>query len=226
MAAMTLDHLSGGRAVIGVGASGPQVVEGWYGQPYPRPLARTREYVRILRDTIAREKVAAEGPKNVALAAEIADGWQPLFYAPRQDAHYRESLEAGFGTRGGRPDGIEVVCMVQVVDDDVEASADRVRPFLALYIGGMGPRGAHVHYDVFARMGYPDDCAKIQDLYLDGRKDDPAAAVPTSMVEQIALVGPEAKIAEELPVFRDSLITTMVVDGSPEHLQRISDLVD
>ena len=262
MAAMTLDHLSGGRAVIGVGASGPQVVEGWYGQPYPKPLARTREYVRILRDTIARQKVtsdgphypipypggtglgkplrstlhpyrtdlpillAAEGPKNVALAAEIADGWQPLFYAPRQDAHYRESLEAGFAARGGRPEGFEVVCMAQVVvDDDVRAAADRIRPMLALYIGGMGARGANFHYDVFARMGYPDECAKIQDLYLDGRRDDAAAAVPTSMVEQIALVGPEAKIAEELPVFRDSLITTMVVDGSPEHLRRIADLV-
>ncbi len=262
MAAMTLDHLSGGRAVIGVGASGPQVVEGWYGQPYPRPLARTREYVRILRDTIAREKVvsdgphypipypggtglgkplrstlhpyrtdlpillAAEGPKNVALAAEIADGWQPLFYAPRQDAHYRSSLEEGFAARGSRPDGFEVVCMVQVVvDEDVEAAADRIRPFLALYIGGMGARGANFHYEVFARMGYPDVCAQIQELYLDGRKDDAAAAVPTSMVEEIALVGPEAKIAEELPVFRDSLITTMVVDGSPEHLRAITELV-
>lgn len=116
--------------------------------------------------------------------------------------------------------------MVQaVVDDDVEAAADRIRPFLALYIGGMGARGANFHYEVFARMGYLDVCAQIQELYLDGRKDDAAAAVPTSMVEQIALVGPDAKIAEELPVFRDSLITTMVVDGSPEDLRRITDLV-
>lgn len=262
MAAMSLDHLSGGRVALGIGASGPQVVEGWYGQPYPRPLARTREYVRILRAAIARDKVtsdgphhpipypggtrlgkplrstlhplrtdlpillAAEGPKNVALAAEIADGWQPLFYAPRQDAHYRASLEEGFAARGGRPDGFEVVCMVQlVVDDDVEAAADRVRPMLALYIGGMGARGANFHYEVFERMGYPDECAAIQDHYLSGRKEEAAKAVPTSMVEQIALVGPEAKIAEELPVFRDSLITTMVVDGSPEHLRRIRDLV-
>ncbi|WP_308817003.1 LLM class F420-dependent oxidoreductase [Pseudonocardia alni] len=263
MAAMTLDHLSGGRMVLGIGASGPQVVEGWYGQPYPRPLARTREYVRVLRDTIAREKVgsdgphypipypggtglgkplrstlhpyrtdlpillAAEGPRNVALAAEIADGWQPLFYAPRHDAHYRESLDAGFAARGGRPDGFEVVCMVQVVvDDDVEAAADRIRPFLALYIGGMGAKGANFHYEVFARMGYDDECSRIQELYLGGDKDAAAKAVPTSMVEQVALIGPRAKIAEELPVFRDSLVTTMVVDGTPEHLRTVRELVD
>ncbi|WP_226367645.1 LLM class F420-dependent oxidoreductase [Pseudonocardia sp. ICBG162] len=263
MAAMTLDHLSGGRMVLGIGASGPQVVEGWYGQPYPKPLARTREYVAVLRDTIAREKVgsdgphypipypggtglgkplrstlhpyrtdlpillAAEGPKNVALAAEIADGWQPLFYAPRHDAHYRESLDAGFAARGGRPDGFEVVCMVQVVvDDDIEAAADRIRPFLALYIGGMGAKGANFHYEVFARMGYDDECARIQELYLGGDKDAAAKAIPTSMVEQVALIGPKAKIAEELPVFRDSLVTTMVVDGSPEHLRTVRELVD
>ena len=262
MAAMTLDHLSGGRMVLGIGASGPQVVEGWYGQPYPRPLARTREYVRILRDTIAREKVtspgpaypiphpggtglgkplrstlhpyrtdlpillAAEGPRNVALAAEIADGWQPLFYAPRNDAQHRSSLAAGFEERGGRPDGFDVVCMVQVVfDDDVEAAADRVRPFLALYIGGMGARGANFHYEAFARMGYEDECARIQELYLGGDKAAAMRAVPTSMVEQVALVGPRAKIAEELPVFRDSLIGTMVVDGSPDELRTLRDLV-
>ncbi|RZT88418.1 F420-dependent oxidoreductase-like protein [Pseudonocardia sediminis] len=267
MAAMTLDHLTGGRVALGIGASGPQVVEGWYGQPYPKPLARTREYVGILRDTIAREKahsdgpyypipytggaglpssglgkplrstlhpyrtdlpilLAAEGPKNVALAAEIADGWQPLFYAPRHDAHYRESLETGFTARGGRPEDFDVVCMVQVVvDDDVEAAANRVRPMLALYIGGMGAKGANFHYEVFARMGYETECQKIQELYLAGRKDEAIAAVPLSMVEQVALVGPKAKIAEELPDFRDSLITTMVVSGSPEHLRTIADLV-
>lgn len=262
MAAMSLDHLSGGRMVLGIGASGPQVVEGWYGQPYPKPLARTREYVRILRATIAREKVtsdgpaypipypggtglgkplrstlhpyrtdlpillAAEGPKNVALAAEIADGWQPLFYAPRHDGHYRESLDAGFAARGRRPHDFEVVCMVQVVvDDDIEAAADRVRPLLALYIGGMGARGANFHYEVFVRMGYEAECAEIQRLYLDGRKDEAAQTVPTSMVEQVALVGPRAKIAEEVPVFRDSLVTTMVVDGAPDDLRTIRDLV-
>jgi F420-dependent oxidoreductase-like protein len=262
MAAMTLDHLSGGRVMLGIGASGPQVVEGWYGQPYPKPLARTREYMQVLKATIARERVtsdgphypipypggtglgkplrstihplrtdlpvllAAEGPKNVALAAEIADGWQPLFYAPRHDAHYRASLDEGFAKRGGRPDGFEIVCPVQlVVDDDVEAAANRVRPMLALYIGGMGAKGANFHYEVFARMGYDDACAKIQELYLGGRKDEAVAAVPLELVEQVALVGPKAKIAEELPAWRDSLLTTSVIGGTPDMLRLAADLL-
>ncbi len=262
MAAMTLDHLSGGRVVLGIGASGPQVVEGWYGQPYPKPLARTREYMQILRSTIARERVtaagphypipysggtglgkplrstihplrtdlpillAAEGPKNVALAAEIADGWQPMFYAPRHDAHYRAALDEGFAKRGGRPADFEVVNMVQlIVDDDVEAAANQARPMLALYIGGMGAKGANFHYDVFARMGYEDACAKIQELYLGGRKEEAAAAVPLELVEQVALVGPKVKIAEELPAWRDSLVTTLVVSGTPDMLRLAADLL-
>ncbi|GAA3218309.1 LLM class F420-dependent oxidoreductase [Pseudonocardia petroleophila] len=264
MAALTLDHLSGGRMVLGIGASGPQVVEGWYGQPYPRPLARTREYVQILRSAIARERVefsgehyaiphpggaglgkplrptihplrddlpillAAEGPKNVALAAEIADGWQPLFYAPRHDAFYRDRLAEGFARPGARrtAEDFEVVCMVQVVvDDDVSAAADRVRPMLALYIGGMGAKGANFHYDVFARMGFEAECARIQESYLAGRKDEAAAAVPLDMVEQVALVGPRSKIAEELDVWRSSLITTMVVGGDRAELEVVAELV-
>ncbi|MGA0813664.1 MAG: LLM class F420-dependent oxidoreductase, partial [Ilumatobacteraceae bacterium] len=183
MAAITLDHLSGGRFILGVGASGPQVVEGWYGRPYPRPLERTREYVTILRDIIAREGpvefhgrhhdlpysgadgtglgkalkstvhplrnripifLAAEGPKNVALSAEICDGWLPLFFSPREDAFYRQCLEDGFAASGNseRKEGFEVAATVTVIPgDDVEACADLVRPFLALYAGGMGARG-------------------------------------------------------------------------------------
>ncbi|WP_110182274.1 LLM class F420-dependent oxidoreductase [Nocardioides solisilvae] len=264
MAAMTMDHLSGGRMVLGIGASGPQVVEGWYGQPYPRPLARTREYVEILRRTFAREVVtfsgdhyqvphpggtglgkplrstlhpvrptipillAAEGPKNVAMAAEIADGWIPLFYSPYDDAHYRASLAEGFGRReGGRPDDFEVPCMVTVeLDDDVEAAADRVRPHLALYIGGMGARGVNFHYEVFARMGFEEECARIQDHYLAGRKDEAVRAVPLSLVEKVALVGPRAKVADELAAWDDSLVTTLLVSGSsPETLRTMAELV-
>jgi F420-dependent oxidoreductase-like protein len=264
MAALTLDHLSGGRMVLGIGASGPQVVEGWYGQPYPRPLARTREYVQVLRQVFAREKVefagehyafphpggtglgkplrptvhplrpdlpvllAAEGPKNVALAAEIADGWQPLFYAPRQDGHYREALAEGFARPGARrtADDFEVVGMVQVVvDDDVEAAADRLRPMLALYIGGMGAKGVNFHHDVFVRMGYPDECARIQEAYLAGRKDEAAGLVPLRLVEEVALVGPRAKVAEEAHVWRDSLLTTMVVGGDPKTLATLADVL-
>ena len=264
MAAMTMDHLSGGRMVLGIGASGPQVVEGWYGQPYPKPLARTREYVEILRRTFAREVVtfdgdhyqvpfhggtglgkplrstlhpvrptipillAAEGPKNVAMAAEIADGWIPLFYSPHDDTHYRASLDEGFARReGGRPDDFDVPCMVTVeIDDDVEAAADRVRPQLALYIGGMGARGVNFHYEVFARMGYEEECARIQELYLAGRKPEAIAAIPLSMVEKVALIGPRDKIAAELPAWQESLVTTMLISGSsPTTLRTIAELV-
>ena len=268
MAAMTIDHLSDGRFVLGLGASGPQVVEGWYGQPYPKPLARTREYVDILRATIEREKVtysgdhytlphpgkeqggtglgkplrstlhprrtdipimlAAEGPKNVAMTAEIADGWFPLFYSPYDDSAYRASLAEGFARPGARrsAEDFEVVCMVNVVvDDDVEAAADKLRPFYALYIGGMGAKGANFHYDAVARLGFEDECAKIQDLYLAGRKDEAEKAIPLAMVEKMALVGPQAKIAEEIGTWQESLITTMVVTGDTSTLRMMADLV-
>jgi F420-dependent oxidoreductase-like protein len=221
MAAITLDHLSGGRFILGLGASGPQVVEGWYGQPYSKPLARTREYVDIVRRILAREGpvespgphyplpypggtglgkplksivhplradlpiyLAAEGPKNVALAAEIADGWMPIFYAPRQDDFYRAALQEGFDRPGARHgwDDFEIACTVPVVvNDDIEAAADAYRPFLALYIGGMGAREANFHFDVFCRMGYEAQARTIQDLYLDGHKaEEPPRLRPAS----------------------------------------------
>jgi F420-dependent oxidoreductase-like protein len=253
MAALTLDHLSGGRFILGLGASGPQVVEGWYGQPYPRPLARTREFVDIVRRIVARGgpvehhgefydmplvggtglgkalkstvhplrteipiHIAAEGPKNVALAAEIGDGWLPLFFAPKEDAFYRECLQRGFDASGdpGKAERFEVVSPTTiVVGDDVEACADRVRPNLALYAGGMGARGANFHFEVFARMGYEDVATKVQELYLDGRKAEAAAAIPLAMVEDVALVGPIEKIREELTRWRETCITTFLVGG-------------
>ena len=253
MAALTLDHLSGGRAAVGLGVSGPQVVEGWYGQPFPKPLARTREYISIMRHVLAREEpvtndgpqyqlpyrgadgtglgkplksithplrsdvpilLGAEGPKNVALAAEIADGWFPIFYSPRHDALYRESLSEGFARAGARrtPDTFEVLPSVTVVmDDDVEQAADRVRPTLALYIGGMGAKEVNFHFDVFVRMGYEAEAHKIQDLYLAGDKGAAVAAVPTKMVEDIALIGPLAKIRDDLEIWRSSMTTTMLL---------------
>jgi F420-dependent oxidoreductase-like protein len=254
MAAMTLDHLSGGRVVLGIGASGPQVVEGWYGQPYPRPLARTREYIDILRLTMARQEpvhydgefyqlplpggsglgkplrstlhplrseipiyLGAEGPKNVALAAEIADGWLPLFFSPRSDAFYREALAEGFGRPGARHsfDDFEVAASVPVIlDDDTERAADHIRPTLALYIGGMGARDKNFHLDVFARLGYADACATIQEHYLAGRRADAIAAVPTALVEDVALVGSAAKIRAELPAWRDTVLTTLLVQAT------------
>jgi len=263
MAAMTLDHLSGGRFLLGLGVSGPQVVEGWYGDSYAKPLARTREYIEIIRKILARDQpvthdgthyrlpladgtglgkplkstvhplrtdipiyLGAEGPKNVALAAELCDGWLPLFFAPKDNAFYEGALGEGFARRGGRPDHFDVVCPVSiVVDDEVERAADRVRPMLALYIGGMGARGANFHYEVFVRMGYEEQCARIQELYLGGDKPSAIAAVTTEMVENVALVGPAAKIRDELGAWDDSVVTTLQVSGRPVDLRRYAELV-
>ena len=265
MAAMTMDHLSGGRFILGIGASGPQVVEGWYGQPYPRPLERTREYVQIIRKIIAREEpvefhgrhydmpyrggmglgkplkstihplrsdipiyLAAEGPKNVALAGEIADGWLPLFFSPKIDKFYRDALNEGFSRPGARrtPDTFEVASLVPViVADDVEAAANFVRPMLALYVGGMGARGANFHYDAVARLGYEAECARIQELYLSGKKAEAAASIPLKMVEDVALVGPMGKIKDELPRWKGSVLTTMLVAGPPQLLETIAKVV-
>jgi F420-dependent oxidoreductase-like protein len=265
MAAMSLDHLSNGRFRLGLGASGPQVVEGWYGQPYPKPLARTREYVSIIRKILARDEpvtndgehyplpypggaglgkplkstvhplrsdipiyLGAEGPKNVALTAEIADGWLPLFFAPKDNKFYLDALTEGFD-RAGRGKGLadfDVAAVVPVViDDDTETAADAVRPMLALYAGGMGAKDANFHLDVFSRMGYEAECAKIQELYLAGDKRAAIAAVPTSMVEDIALVGPADKIRSDLDAWRDSVVNTLVVSGPPQFLETVADLV-
>ncbi|MEV1142174.1 LLM class F420-dependent oxidoreductase [Micromonospora sp. NPDC049799] len=266
MAALTLDHLSGGRFILGLGASGPQVVEGWYGQPYPRPLARTREYIEIVRAVLARTGpveydgafyqlpqrggtglgkplkstvhplrtdipifLAAEGPKNVALAAEIADGWLPLFFSPKADGFYRAALAEGFARPGARrgPDEFEIAATVPiVVDDDVERAADRIRPFVALYVGGMGAKSANFHRDVIARLGYERECDVITEAYLAGNKQEAIAAVPTALVEDIALIGPTAKIKDELQRWRESVITTLLVSGGPQQLRQIAELVD
>ena len=265
MAAITMDHLSGGRFVLGLGASGPQVVEGWYGQPYPRPLARTREYIEIVRSVLAREApvaysgehyalphpggtglgkalrstvhplrrdipimLGAEGPKNIALAAEIADGWLPLFFAPKDDAFYRSCLAEGFGRAGARrtAEDFEVICTVPVViHDDVDEAADLIRPFLGLYMGGMGARGANFHFDVFARMGYEETATKVQELYLAGDKQAAHAAIPTELVEQVALVGPVEKLRDEISRWRETCVTTMLVSGPPPVLRQVAELV-
>jgi F420-dependent oxidoreductase-like protein len=265
MAAMTLDHLSGGRFIMGIGASGPQVVEGWYGQPYPRPLERTREYIQIVRKIFARDEpvefhgkhydmptaggmglgkplkstihplrtdipifLAAEGPKNVALAAEIADGWLPLFFSPKSDKFYRQALQEGFARAGARrsADDFEVASMVPIIiNNDVQAAANAVRPMLALYVGGMGAKGANFHYEVLARLGYEDECAHIQSLYLSGKKAEAMAAIPQEMVEDVALVGPIEKIREELPRWRETCLTTMLVGGPPQVLRAVAEII-
>ena len=268
MAAKTMDHLSGGRFILGLGVSGPQVAEGWYGEPFGKPLARTREYVSIVRDVIARSApvvsdgahyplpasegregvtgmgkplkstlhplrerlpiyLAAEGPKNVALTAEIADGWLALYYSPYHDADlYGPCLEEGFGRRDRPHDDFEVHASIPfVVHEDVEQAADTLRPMLALYFGGMGARSMNFHQQVMVRMGYADEARKIQELYLDGKKDEAAAAVPTKLIEELALIGPADKIRHDLEAWRESRVTSLLIAGKPEMLRQAAELV-
>jgi F420-dependent oxidoreductase-like protein len=268
MAAMTMDHLSGGRFILGMGVSGPQVVEGWYGEPFAKPLARTREYVSIVRDAIARQEpvtsggahyplpvngregitglgkplkstlhplreriplcLGAEGPKNIALTAEIADGWLALFYSPHHDAElYRPFLEEGFARRDRPHDDFEIHASIPfVVHDDVEQAADMIRPRLALYFGGMGARSMNFHREVPVRMGYEAEARKIQELYMDGKKAEAAAAVPTRLVEQLALIGPPDKIRHDLEAWRESSVTSLLIEpGPPERLRQAAELV-
>jgi F420-dependent oxidoreductase-like protein len=265
MAAMTLDHLSGGRFILGLGASGPQVAEGWYGQAYPKPLARTREYVEIVRRMVARQEpvefsgeffalphpggaglgkplkstihpyrsdlpiyLGAEGPKNISLAAEIGDGWISMLYTPKEDAWYRARLEEGFGRPGARRSAadFDVVALLPVViHPEVETAADMIRPFIALYAGGMGARGANFHFDVFVRMGYEAEATHIQDLYLAGQKREAIAAVPTKLVEELALVGPPEKVRDDFDAWRETAVTTFMVNGPPVMLRTLAELV-
>jgi F420-dependent oxidoreductase-like protein len=265
MAAMTLDHLSGGRMILGLGVSGPQVVEGWYGQPFAKPLARMREYIGILREIWARQGpvtndgphyplplpngtdlgkplkssirplredipiyLAAEGPKNIALAGELCDGWLALFYSPYHDGFYRDALAEGFAKPGARhtADDFEVAATVPlIVTDDVESAADAVRPMYALYFGGMGAKGTNFHANVAIRMGYEAEVAKIQELYLDGHKDEAAAAVPTELIEQLTLIGSADKIRHDLEAWRESIVTTLLIAGDPQTLRTAAELV-
>jgi F420-dependent oxidoreductase-like protein len=265
MAAMTLDHLSGGRLILGLGVSGPQVVEGWYGQSFAKPLARMREYIGILRDIWAREGpvssegphyplplpggtglgkplkssirplrqdipiyLAAEGPKNIALAGELCEGWLALFFSPQHDDFYRDALAEGFARPLARhgEDDFEVAATVPlIVTDDIEQAADALRPMYALYFGGMGAKNANFHADVAIRMGYEAEVAKIQELYLSGHKAQAAAAVPTRLLEQLTLIGPEAKIRHDLEAWRDSIVTTLLIGGDLPTLRAAAELV-
>jgi F420-dependent oxidoreductase-like protein len=262
MTAMTMDHLTRGRVIIGIGTSNPQVVEGWYGQPYPRPLERTREYIDILRAVIARREpvaydgrhyqlpypggtglgkplrsilhpyrpeipvyLGAEGPKNVALAAEIADGWNTIFFSPSMNDFYAGALAEGFARPGARHTSatFDVVGgpMRIIVDDDTERAADLLRPSLALYIGGMGARRVNFHREVFARMGWEAQARVIQDRYLAGDKQGAIAAVPTRLVEDVALIGSWAKISDEIQRWRQTVLTTFTVSTDLEHLDKV-----
>ena len=259
MTAATLDLLSGGRFLLGLGNSGPQVVEGWHGQPWGKPLGKTREYVEIVRAALAREVVehdgehyripydgpgatglgkplkimarplrpdipiwlAAIGPKNVELAAEIADGWLPIFFDPERFAEvFKPHLAAA-------RDGFEIAPTVHVlVGDDVEALRDSLKPMLALYVGGMGAKGKNFYNSLFRRYGYEREADEIQELYLGGKQRDAAAAVPDEFVDRVALVGPKERIRDRLDAYRDAGVTTLLA-GTPQvdALRVLADLV-
>jgi len=269
MTAATLDLMSDGRFLLGLGLSGPQVVEGWHGQRYGKPLLKTREYIEIVREILRREKplehhgehydipftgegatglgkplklivhpkradipiyVAAIGPKNVKLAAEVADGWLPIFFSPyRLRETYGAALDTGFAKAGGGKnlDNFDIAPTVSVlIGDDLETLRGFVKPMAALYIGGMGARGKNFYNDLACRYGFEAEAKEIQDLYLDGKKDEATAAVPDALVDEIALIGPRERIIDRLDAWKESGITTMILGSTqPEALRLMAEIV-
>ena len=266
MAAMTMDHLSHGRFILGLGVSGPQVVEGWYGMPFAKPLARTREYISILRDVWARKGpvqapgphyplplrdgtglakslkssihplredipiyLGAEGPKNIALCAELCDGWLAMLFSPSVfDELYRPPLEEGFARPGARrsAEDFEICATVPlIVTDDIDGAADALRPFYALYFGGMGAKGANFHANVPIRMGYEREVGEIQELYLSGKKAEAGAKIPRPLIEELSLIGSRERIRDDLAKWRESPVSTLLVSGDDATLRDAAELV-
>ncbi len=251
MTAMTLDQLSGGRFLLGLGLSGPQVVEGWHGVAYGKPLAKSREYVQIVRDILKREKplvhdgeyyqipyqgtdatglgkplksilhgradmpiyLAAIGPKNVQLCAEIADGWLPIFFSPEHyDSVYKAQIDAGFAAAGNGKSlaNFDIAPTVQVMmDDNLEVCWNALKPGLALYIGGMGAKGRNFYNDLAVRYGFEEAAVKIQELYLAGDKAGAVSAIPNELIDAVALCGSKARIKDRLALWRNSPVTTL-----------------
>jgi F420-dependent oxidoreductase-like protein len=259
MTVATLDLLSGGRALLGLGTSGPQVVEGWHGEAWGKPLGKTREYVGIVRAALRRDVVehagehyripydgpgatglgkplkmmmrplradvpiylAAIGPKNVALAAEIADGWLPIFVDP-------ERFDAAFGPSiAGAREGFEIAATVSVlVGDDVDALRDALKPYIALYVGGMGAKGKNFYNALVRRYGWEAEAETIQDLYLAGHVREAIAAVPDELVDAVSLVGPKERIAERLVAWQETPVTALLVGSpQPEALETLAEIL-
>ena len=268
MMSLTLDHLSGGRHILGLGVSGPQVVEGWYGQPFPKPLARTREYVDIIRQVWARDApvighgahyplpmtgdgttglgkplrsithplrsdipimLGAEGPRNIALAAEICDGWLPIFYTPRLADTYNSWLDEGFARPGARRSraSFEICATAQIViTDDRRAALTAMRPKLALYVGGMGAEDSNFHADLYRRMGYGDVVDEVTRLFRVDRKEEAAQVIPDELIEDIAIVGDRDCVGGQIAVWEAAGVTTMVLSArSPAHIRELASLI-
>jgi len=251
MTAAGVDALSDGRCILGLGASGPQVIEGFHGVPYTQPLTRTREIIEICRQVWARERVvhdgkaytlplppeqgtglgkplklithpvrdripiyvAALGPKNVRMTAEVADGWLPLFYLPEKvDDVWGDDLTAGAAARSADLAPLEIVAGgLLAVGDDAARMRDFARPMIALYVGGMGARGRNFYNDLAGRYGFEAEAVKIQDLYLDGKKDEAAAAVPDGLLEAATICGPEGYVRDRLAAYKEAGITSLNV---------------
>jgi F420-dependent oxidoreductase-like protein len=267
MTAATLDQLSDGRMILGIGSSGPQVAEGWHGQRFGRQIQRTREYVAVVRKALARERLefhgetlelplpdgpgkalkltiapvqdripiylAAIGPNNTRLAGEIADGWIPTLFSPEHVAEFRPLLEEGAAASGRSLDGaFDIAPTVNVfVTDDLAAARDAMRPFLALYVGGMGSRERNFYNQLVQRYGFEDAAREVQGLYLDGRRDEAMAALPDELIDLVSLCGPADRVRERLEVFREAGVGTLGVspmawdrDGRLEQLRLVAEL--
>jgi len=260
MTAATIDQLSNGRMILGIGSSGPQVAEGWHGQRFAKQLQRTREYVAVVRTALARERLefkgetlelplpdgpgkalkltispvqdripiylAAIGPKNTELAGEIADGWIPTLFSPEHVSELRPLLAAGAERSGKSLDDFDIAPTVNVfVTDDLEKGRDAMRPFIALYVGGMGSREKNFYNQVVQRYGFTDAAKTIQDLYLEGKRDEAMAAIPDELIDIVSICGPKDVVRERLAVYRDAGVGTLGVTPTaftaPERLEQL-----
>jgi alkanesulfonate monooxygenase SsuD/methylene tetrahydromethanopterin reductase-like flavin-dependent oxidoreductase (luciferase family) len=227
MTAMTLDKLSGGRFNIGIGPSGPQVVEGWHGVPYGRPLTPLKSILHGRADM--KIYTAAISPRGLECAGEVADGVFPVWLNPERTDLIEGPVETGLATAGGgkaRGDFDLAPFVTVILGDDVEMCRGPVKAMLALYIGGMGARGKNFYNDYAKRLGYEEAATKIQDLYLDGKRAEAMAAVPDTLVDETALVGPRERIADRIEAWKASSVDTMLLGaGQPEALQAVAELV-
>jgi F420-dependent oxidoreductase-like protein len=268
MTAATIDQLSGGRMILGIGSSGPQVAEGWHGQRFGQQLQRTREYVAVVRKALSRERLefhgetlelplpdgpgkalkltiapvqehipiylAAIGPKNTALAGEIAEGWIPTLFSPEHVSELRPLLQEGADRVGRSLDGFDIAPTVNVfITDDLQGARDAMRPFIALYVGGMGSRKQNFYNNLVCRYGFQDEAKVIQDFYLEGKREEAMAAIPDALIDTVSLCGPKEVVRERIAVYRDAGVGTLGItpiaftkDDRLEQLRLVAELAD